>query len=253
MRPPATRRLVLPLLGAAAAAGTAHAVPALFARDPLRRLTPRLAGEGRPGGVALTFDDGPDPLGTPAILETLDQLGWRATFFLLGTQVRKHPDVARAVAAAGHEIAVHGDEHRNHLARAPREIRRDLDAAVAGIGEATGVRPRWFRPPYGVLSGGTLWAAAGLGLTPVLWTAWGLDWRAGPADDVVAAITRSLRDGGTVLLHDSDCTSRPGSWRSTLAALPLLARELRARDLEVRTLGEHLLTERARATHPAAR
>jgi len=235
-----TRRLALPALGAAAAA---HALPAVLARGPARRLTPGLAGQGRPGGVALTFDDGPDPLGTPAVLEALDDLGWRATFFLLGTQVRRHPDVARAVAAAGHEIAVHGDVHRNHLARTPWEIRRDLATATADIAGETGVRPRWFRPPYGVLSTGTLWAAADLDLQPVLWTAWGLDWRAGPADDVVAAIMRSLRDGGTVLLHDSDCTSRLGSWRSTLAALPLLAEELRVRGLAVRTLGEHLGTE----------
>lgn len=246
----AALRTALPVLGAAAAA---HALPALVARDPLRRLTPRLAGRGRPGGVALTFDDGPDSLGTPAILAALDGLGWRATFFLLGTQVRRHPEVARAVADAGHEIAVHGNVHRNHLARTPGDVRRDLRTAVAEITEATGVRPRWFRPPYGVLSSGTLWAAADLDLTPVLWTAWGLDWKAGPADGVVTAIMRSLRDGGTVLLHDSDCTSRPGSWRSTLAALPLLADELRSRELAVRTLGEHLLTEPAVPAHPAAR
>jgi peptidoglycan/xylan/chitin deacetylase (PgdA/CDA1 family) len=230
-------RIVLPALGAAVAA---HALPALFARGPARRLVPGLAGQGRPGGVALTFDDGPDPLGTPAILAALDDLGWRATFFLLGTQVRQFPDVARAVTDAGHEIAVHGHVHRNHLARTPRGIRRDLATATAEIARVTGARPRWFRPPYGVLSTGTLWAAADLDLEPVLWTAWGLDWRAGPATGVVAAIMKSLRDGGTVLLHDSDCTSRAGSWRSTLAALPLLADELRARDLAVRTLGEHL-------------
>ena len=231
------RRVLLPVLGAAVAI---HAAPALTARGPARRLTPNLAGRGRPGGVALTFDDGPDPAGTPAILEALDDLGWTATFFLLGRQVRRHPEVARSVVAAGHEIGVHGNLHRNHLSRTPRAIRRDLSAAVAEITEVTGVRPRWFRPPYGVLSTGTLWAAGRLRLTPVLWTAWGLDWRAGPADGVVAEVLRSLRNGGTVLLHDSDCTSRPGSWRSTLAALPLLAAELRARDLAVRPLGEHL-------------
>jgi peptidoglycan/xylan/chitin deacetylase (PgdA/CDA1 family) len=243
------RRVALPALGAAA---VAHALPAVLARGPARRLTPGLAGRGRPGGVALTFDDGPDPLGTPAILGALDDLGWRATFFLLGKQVRRFPDVARAVAAAGHEIAVHGDVHRNHLARTPWDVRRDLATATADVAQVTGAAPRWYRPPYGVLSSGTLWATAELGLTPVLWTAWGLDWRAGPADGVVAAVMRSLKDGGTVLLHDSDCTSRPGSWRSTLAALPLLAGELRSRDLAVRTLGEHL-TGRWEAARPSAR
>jgi len=228
--------IAVPLVGAA----VAHALPAVTARRPARLLTPRLAGEGRAGGVALTFDDGPDPHGTPAVLETLADLGWRATFFLLGSQVRRFPEMARLVVDAGHEVAVHGTLHRNHLIRTPLGIRRDLRAAVREITEVTGVRPRWFRPPYGILSTGSLWAAREVGLVPVLWTAWGKDWRAGPADEVAAEVMSTLRSGGTVLLHDSDCTSRAGSWRSTVASLPLLAAELRVRDLEVRTLGDHL-------------
>jgi peptidoglycan-N-acetylglucosamine deacetylase len=228
--------LAVPLTGAA----LVHALPAVTASGPARRLTPALAGEGRPGGIALTFDDGPDPYGTPAVLETLADLGWPATFFLLGSQVRRYPEIARLVVDAGHEIAVHGTVHRNHLVRSPLGIRRDLRLAVHEITEVTGVRPRWFRPPYGILSAGTVWAARDLGLTPVLWTAWGKDWRAGPPVQVAAEVMRTLTGGGTVLLHDSDCTSRPGSWRSTVAALPLLAAQLRLRELEVRTLGDHL-------------
>ena len=228
--------LVLPLAGAA----VVHALPAVTARGPARRLTPGLAGEGRTGGIALTFDDGPDPYGTPAVLETLAGLDWRATFFMLGSQVRQFPAIARLVVDAGHEVAVHGTVHRNHLVRTPLGIRRDLRGAAREIAEVTGVRPRWFRPPYGIFSAGTLWAARDLGLTPVLWTAWGKDWRGGSPVRITAEVMRTLGDGGTVLLHDSDCTSRPGSWRSTVAALPLLAAELRSRDLEVRTLGEHL-------------
>jgi peptidoglycan/xylan/chitin deacetylase (PgdA/CDA1 family) len=228
--------LAVPLTGAA----VVHALPAVTARGPARRLTPGLAGQGRPGGVALTFDDGPDPLGTPAVLETLADLGWPATFFMLGSQVRRYPEIARLVVDAGHEVAVHGTVHRNHLVRSPLGIRRDLRLAAHEITEVTGVRPRWFRPPYGILSAGTVWAARDLGLTPVLWTAWGKDWRAGPPVHVAAEVMRTLTGGGTVLLHDSDCTSRPGSWRSTVAALPLLAAQLRLRDLEVRTLGDHL-------------
>jgi peptidoglycan/xylan/chitin deacetylase (PgdA/CDA1 family) len=228
--------LLLPLV----AAGAVHAAPAVTARGPVRTLLPRLSGRGRPGGVALTFDDGPDPAGTPAVLDALAELRWTATFFMLGSQVRRHPEVARAVAAAGHEIGVHGDHHRSHLLRSPGAVRRDLAAARAAITAVTGVHLQWFRPPYGVLSAGSLHAASALELTPVLWTAWGRDWQAGPADAVVATVRRSLRDGGTVLLHDSDCTSRPGSWRSTVAALPLLAAELSGRGLAVRTLGQHL-------------
>jgi peptidoglycan/xylan/chitin deacetylase (PgdA/CDA1 family) len=232
------RRLVPALAVPLAAAAVAHALPAVTARGPARRLTPGLAGEGRAGGVALTFDDGPDPHGTPAVLETLADLGWRATFFLLGSQVRRHPDIARLIGDAGHEVGVHGTIHRNHLIRTPSAIRRDLRLAAREITDVTGVRLRWFRPPYGVLSAGTLWAARDVGLVPVLWTAWGKDWRGGPPAQVTAEVMRTLRDGGTVLLHDSDCTSRPASWRSTVAALPMLAEQLRG--LEVRTLGDHL-------------
>jgi peptidoglycan/xylan/chitin deacetylase (PgdA/CDA1 family) len=159
---------------------------------------------------------------------------------MLGGQVRRHPDIARLVAEGGHEVAVHGMDHRNHLARTPLGIRRDLRLATREITEVTGAGPRWFRPPYGVLSAGSLWAARDVGLAPVLWTAWGRDWLAGPPDRVAADVLATLRDGGTILLHDSDCTSRPGSWRSTVAALPLLAAQLRMRALDVRTLGDHL-------------
>jgi peptidoglycan/xylan/chitin deacetylase (PgdA/CDA1 family) len=194
--------------------------------------------------VALTFDDGPDPEGTPAVLAGLAALGWTATFFLLGSQTRRHPEIARELVRAGHEIALHGDEHRNHLLRDPRWIGRDLARATATVTEVTGVRPRWFRPPYGVLSGGSLRATARLGLTPVLWTAWGKDWLPSTPERVVDHLRRDLRPGGTLLLHDSDCTSTPGSWRATAAALPLLAEELDRRALTARPLRDHLLSTR---------
>jgi peptidoglycan/xylan/chitin deacetylase (PgdA/CDA1 family) len=231
------------MAAAAAAGGTAllHAGPALTARGPVRRAMPRLSGQGRPGGVALTFDDGPDAEGTPAVLDALAALDWTATFFLLGSQVDRNPAVARSIVAAGHEVGVHGHQHRNHLFRPARWVREDVRLACSRITAVTGVRPRWFRPPYGVLSAGSLRAAADLDLTPVLWTAWGRDWEAPPADRVLAQLLRSLDDGGTVLLHDSDCTSRPGSWRSTVAVLAPLAEELDRRRLAVRPLRAHLV------------
>ena len=229
----------LALAGSLLLAG-AHAAPALTARGPVRRMLPGLAGQGAPGGVALTFDDGPDPLGTPAVLAALEAQGWTATFFLLGSQVRRYPSIARDVVAAGHEIGVHGDDHRNHLARPAGAVRADLERATATISDVTGIRPRWFRPPYGVLSAGSLRAAARLGLTPVLWTAWGKDWEPTTPERIVRLLVGGLHPGGTLLLHDSDCTSTAGSWQATAAAIPLLARELARRDLVVRALGEHL-------------
>jgi peptidoglycan/xylan/chitin deacetylase (PgdA/CDA1 family) len=148
--------------------------------------------------------------------------------------------VARAVADAGHEVAVHGDQHRSELFRTPRDIADDLDRALDAVSRATGAEPQWFRPPYGVLATAGLRSARRLGLQTVLWTSWGRDWRpqATPLT-VVKDVLSGLDGGGTVLLHDSDCTSAPESWRSTLGALPMLADILAGRGLEVGPLSAH--------------
>lgn len=190
--------------------------------------------------MALTFDDGPDPCSTPWFLEALERLGWRATFFMLGSMVRRAPGLAAEVVAAGHEVALHGDLHRSHLARSPRAVRADLARGYSTVAEATGVPPRFYRPPYGVLTTGTLLATDHLGLRPVLWTTWGRDWtaRATPAN-VAAEIKATLVPGATVLLHDADCTSAPTCWRSTLGALSLLAEQCEGKGLAVGPLAEH--------------
>ncbi|HWR47630.1 MAG TPA: polysaccharide deacetylase family protein [Pseudonocardiaceae bacterium] len=218
------------------------AAPALLRARVLRAaVSPGLAGIGRPAGVALTFDDGPDPEGTPAVLDALDQLGWTATFFMLGEQVKRYPEVAAAVVAAGHEAAVHGFSHRNHLARGPADVHRDVARAVAVVTAATGMRPTWFRPPYGVLTLGSLIAARRAGLRPVLWTAWGRDWEARSPAQVADTVGGQLRPGGTVLLHDSDCVARvTGSWQSTVQALPQLAELADQLGCTVGPLRDHL-------------
>jgi peptidoglycan/xylan/chitin deacetylase (PgdA/CDA1 family) len=224
------------------AAVTGWAGPALLRARVLRAaVCPDVAGIGRPGNVALTFDDGPDPEGTPAVLDALDRLGWTATFFMLGGQVTRYPEVAAAVVAAGHEAAVHGFSHRNHLARGPADVHRDVARAAVVIMAATGVRPSWFRPPYGVLTLGSLVAARRAGLRPVLWTAWGRDWESRSPALVADTVGRQLRPGGTVLLHDSDCAARvAGSWRCTVQAIPLLAELADQLGCTVGPLRDHL-------------
>jgi peptidoglycan/xylan/chitin deacetylase (PgdA/CDA1 family) len=246
-RSAATRR-VLTVAATSAAVALLHVGPGATWLPPVRRRwAPGLAGLGRAGHLALTFDDGPHPDGTPAVLDALDRLGWRATFFLLGRAVRAHPRAAAEVAAAGHEIAVHGDEHRYLLTRTPGDARDDLARAVRSVTDATGSVPHWYRPPYGVLTTSGLLAARAVGVQPVLWSAWGRDWTAGAtARSVVDELRRGVLDGGTALLHDSDVTSAPGSWRTTVAALPLLAEEVARRGLTVGTLGEHHVDRAAR-------
>ena len=227
--------------GGLAAAGIVHAAPALCSVRAVRcRLVPRLAGIGRADHLALTFDDGPDPASTPAFLEALDQLGWKATFFLLGSMTRRAPSLAAELVAAGHEVAVHGDEHHSMLERTPRSAADDLLRGLSTVADAAGVEPAWFRPPYGTLSTPALLAARRLGLRTVLWTAWGRDWReqATPRS-VVEDVTGGLAPGATVLLHDSDCTSAPGCWHSALGALPRLADAFAERGLTVGPLRDH--------------
>jgi peptidoglycan/xylan/chitin deacetylase (PgdA/CDA1 family) len=222
-------------------AAAVHGAPALAGVSPFGiRFTPALVGRGRPEHVALTFDDGPDTASTPAFLEALDGLGWKATFFMLGTRAREAPGLTAEVAAAGHEIAVHGDEHRNMLRRMPGAAADDVRRCRDTLADLTGVQPRWFRPPFGILSYGAMRAAKRVDLTPVLWTTWGRDWRkdatpASIADDVL----RRYVNGGTVLLHDTDGESYPGSWRNTLGALQLLAEVFASRGLQVGTVGDH--------------
>jgi peptidoglycan/xylan/chitin deacetylase (PgdA/CDA1 family) len=230
-------------VGVGVALGARHALPALtgvsFVRD---HVTPSIAGIGSPDHTAITFDDGPDPASTPAFLEALDALGWKATFFMLGSMVDASPGLAAEVVAAGHEVGVHAYEHTSMLRRSGRSARVEITRTRDRLADVTGAEPVWFRPPYGIVSGGALRAARELGLRTELWTAWGRDWRpVATPETVVADLRKGRLAGGTVLLHDSDCTSAPGSWRSALGALPRLADELAAQGLRAGTVGAHAI------------
>jgi peptidoglycan-N-acetylglucosamine deacetylase len=218
-----------------------HMAPVTTGVRPMRhRLWPKLCGVGARGHIALTFDDGPDPESTPRFLDLLDDCKVRATFFVLGSMLQCAPGLGREMVQAGHELAVHGWEHRNGLWRTPRAISTDIARTFNLICDVTGESPRYFRPPYGALSTPALMSARRLGLTPVLWTSWGEEWapHATPGS-VYHSVTDGLFGGGTVLLHDSDCASPPGSWRAALGALPTLLDECARRGYKVGPLREH--------------
>jgi peptidoglycan/xylan/chitin deacetylase (PgdA/CDA1 family) len=206
--------------GAGALAAAAWSVPALAPLSPF--VSRSLAVQTRIGtGVALTFDDGPHPQGTPAMLEILAAAGVRATFFLVGEQVLRSPAVAAEVVAAGHAVAVHGQRHRNLLRLSPAAVASDFDRAHAVIAEATGCDATVHRPPYGIYSWPGLQAVRARGWTPMLWSRWGRDWtRRATAAGIAAKVADGVRDGDVLLLHDADDYSAPGSWRRTAAALP---------------------------------
>ena len=226
----------------------AHIVPAGTWLPAVRRtLFPALAGLGAGSHVALTFDDGPDPVATPLFLDALDRLGVPATFFVLGEHVAANEQLVRETAARGHEVAVHGWNHdRPWLPWDRREV-RDLRRAKAVVEDATGVPVCWYRPPYGILTGGRWAASARSGLRPVLWSAWGRDWtRAATADSVINTLLPDLGSGATVLLHDSDRVATPGCWLATLEALPRLVASCRDAGLELGPLRDHGVAARGR-------
>ena len=209
-------------IAAGVALGAAHALPGLAQPVPAVRALLGIDSRTASGeGAALTFDDGPHPEGTVAMLETLRERGATATFFLVGEQVARAPALAAEVAAAGHGIALHCDRHRNLLRLTPRQVSDDLDRATDRIVSATGVLPELHRAPYGVYSAAGLCAVRRRGLRPLLWTHWGHDWsRRSTAHSIVDEITDDLLPGSVLLLHDSDAYASEGSWRSTAAALP---------------------------------
>ena len=187
--------------------------------------------------VALTFDDGPDPVTTPRVLDRLDELGLRATFFCLGSRVQDAPEVVAEAVLRGHEIGVHGHVHDHHFAHQPGWVRADLDAALEALAEC-GVEPRWYRPPYGQVSAGTLRAARSRGLELVHWSAWGREWDEPDGSSVAERVSRSLEPGAIVLLHDSDDTSPAGTVDKVIDALGMIADDLDRRGLASVTLSE---------------
>ncbi len=193
--------------------------------------------EGHPVAY-LTFDDGPHPFGTPAVLEALEKRGVQATFFLVGEQVRREPSLAAEIVAAGHQVELHCHRHRNQLRLTPAAVADDLRRGAAAIADATGIGPSWHRPPYGIFSVGGLAATRRLGLAPLLWSRWGRDWRSHAAvDDIARLVSAHTAPGDVLLLHDSDTYSAAGSWRATATALPLVLGALEERGLGLSRVG----------------
>jgi peptidoglycan/xylan/chitin deacetylase (PgdA/CDA1 family) len=184
-------------------------------------------------GAVVTFDDGPHPDGTPAVLDVLSSAGARACFFLIGEQVARRPALAARIAAEGHVVGVHGNRHRLQLRLSAREVQEDTRRARSVIEDACGAPVDWHRPPYGIYSPAGLDAASAAGLHPLLWSRWGKDWRRFTTPARIAArATRGVARGDVILLHDADFYSARGSHRRTAAALPAILAELKRRGLD---------------------
>ena len=188
--------------------------------------------------IALTFDDGPSEC-TPAVLDVLQHYGLRATFFVCGKNVEQFPALLRQVAAAGHEIGNHTYSHPGLLLRSASRIRLELERTQDAIEEVAGVRPRLFRPPYGVRAPSLRGIQDGLGLTTVMWTVIGNDWKLGRAA-IAERVLRRVREGGIICLHDGHEVYHPADRRETVAALPGIVEGLHRRGFSFVTAGRML-------------
>jgi peptidoglycan/xylan/chitin deacetylase (PgdA/CDA1 family) len=181
--------------------------------------------------VALTFDDGPDPVRTPALLDVLAEQQAPATFFLLGDAVEMHPDVVTRMAAEGHELGNHTYYHRYLPLARSSSVERELAATDRAIERATGQVPRVARPPWGGRSPWTVRAFARLAKRLVLWDVNSFDWKGKPASEVVERVLERARNGSIILMHEA----REGG-EATIEAVRLLIPALRARGFELVTV-----------------
>jgi peptidoglycan-N-acetylglucosamine deacetylase len=167
-----------------------------------------LTAPARPGELALTFDDGPNPAWTPRLLDLLAANDVRATFFLIGKFAEAEPELVRRIAGAGHAIGNHSWSHPNLARTAATKIRDELARTNSALEQIAGQPVRLFRPPYGARRPATFKIARSLGLTPVLWNAMTTDWREPSADRIAGALSRKTdrltRRGQAVniVLHD---------------------------------------------------
>ena len=186
--------------------------------------------------VALTFDDGPNPDATPAILDTLGAEGVRATFFVLGRHADRWPSIVERTAVDGHAVGNHGYHHRKLVWRTPDYVRADIAQGTAAIERAASIRPRLFRAPHGQRNPWVTPIATSEGQRTVGWTLGVWD-TARPGADVIAdRVLQGSRRGSIVLLHDGDGYDPAGDRMQTARALPRMIRGLRDRGFSFVTL-----------------
>lgn len=180
---------------------------------------PTIRRTGDASTIALTFDDGPNPAATPALLALLERYNAKATFFLIGRNVRAFPALAKEIAARGHVIGNHTETHPRLAFLPPARIADELSRCDDAIAAATGKKPRWMRPPFGFRGpqlGGVVRKRGCAGV--VMWSVWARDWKPQPPEPVIQRLRR-VGGGDIVLLHDGDHRVLEGDRRHTVAAL----------------------------------
>jgi len=190
--------------------------------------------------IALTFDDGPDPVFTPRILDLLDAHGARATFFVLGVRADRHPELIRRMRDRGHTVGTHTQHHhlRFHFS-SPSYVRREIEEAIDVVTDILRERPTLFRPPQGLRTPffSSAWRRM-TGLSCVTWTIRGFDSLPTTADAIATRVIKRLAPGAIVALHDGTGLFGGIDREPTIAALDAILSECKARGLRCVALGD---------------
>lgn len=192
-------------------------------------------GPENEGNVAITFDDGPNPEFTPAILDILAKHQAKATFFLVGEQAARYPELVRRIAAEGHVVASHTMSHPEAPKASGDILRREVKENGELLQRITGMPVRYFRPPYGYFNVDYFQASKQYGLTVVLWSIVPRDWERPPRDVLAKRAIDELQPGSIILLHDGG-----GDRTETVSALPLILNEIEQRQWRAVSLPELL-------------
>lgn len=187
--------------------------------------------------IALTFDDGPDPLRTPALLDALGELGSPGTFFVVGKRADAAPELCARMVREGHELGNHTYSHPYLPLKSHNRVEAELAATDAAILRATGVVPAIARPPWGGRRPSTVRAFDRAAKKTVLWDVNSYDWKDLPPLDVAKRVVERARNGSIILMHDGG-----RDHTGTIAAVKLLVPELRARGFELVTVSQALAT-----------
>jgi peptidoglycan/xylan/chitin deacetylase (PgdA/CDA1 family) len=193
---------------------------------------------GLHGNIALTFDDGPDPVWTPRVLDALRSAGAPATFFVVAPLAERHPGLLRRAADEGHEVALHCNRHMRYDRMGREDILADASYGLRTL-RALGHKVRDWRTPWGVVTPDTEDVAEDLGLRLVGWTADSEDWRGGHANEILARLRPHIGPDAVFLMHDA---VGPGATRSgceqTVALVAPLVEMARSRDLRAVVVGD---------------
>jgi peptidoglycan/xylan/chitin deacetylase (PgdA/CDA1 family) len=152
--------------------------------------------------LALTYDDGPNDPHTRHLLDVLARHQVRATFFLIGRYVQQRPEIVCELVKAGHVVGNHTFTHPLLIFKSAREVRSQLESCKRALTDAVGEPSNLFRPPFGGRRPAVLRMARGMGLEPIMWNVTGYDWNAASAEQIERKVTRQVRGGDVILLHD---------------------------------------------------